>query len=596
MATRPLAIKRTLIGRPRASAELHETLLSKRLALPIFASDPLSSVAYATEAALVVLIGASAAAGHYVLPVSIAISAVLAIVVVSYMQTVRAYQTSGGAYVVARENLGKMPSLVAAAALLVDYILTVAVSVAAGVLALTSAAPSLAGHEVGLSLGFVVLLTIVNLRGVRESGVLFAVPTYAFVAVMFLLVGTGVGQCATGGCHQAHAPDPIAAGAGAVGLIVLLQAFASGASALTGVEAISNGVSAFRRPSGRNAARTLLAMGLIAIALFVGVSYLAVHMNAHPSQSVSVISEIARGVFPASSALSPLYYAVQALTFAILVLAANTSYQGFPRLAAVLARDRFFPRQFVNLGDRLVYSNGILVLAAIASLLIWVFHANVISLIHLYVLGVFTAFTLSQAGMVRYWARRKEPGWRRSAAINGIGAFATGAVTLLVIQAKFREGAWMVVDRRAVLLIAFFLVVNRHYRIVNRRLRSGTAAVKAAPHATNAVVLYVEWPRSGHEARRSGTRTRSRATAYHPVLGRGRAPLGDPRGRWWDLTGGGTRARAARGGRDDRPTRCSTTSGRCRAASRTSSRSSCRSCSSARRSSPPSHASGRRSP
>jgi len=539
MATRPVAIKRTLIGRPRASAELHETLLSKRLALPIFASDPLSSVAYATEAALVVLIGASATAGHYVLPVSIAIAAVLAIVVVSYMQTVRAYETSGGAYIVARENLGTMPSLLAAAALLVDYILTVAVSVAAGVLALTSAAPSLAGHEVGLSLGFIGLLTIVNLRGVRESGVLFAVPTYAFVAVMFLLVGTGVGQCATGGCHQAHAPDPIAAGAGAVGLIVLLQAFASGASALTGVEAISNGVGAFRLPSGRNAARTLLAMGLIAITLFVGVSYLAVHMNAHPSQSVSVISEIARGVFPASSTLSPLYYAVQALTFAILVLAANTSYQGFPRLAAVLARDRFFPRQFVNLGDRLVYSNGILVLAAIASLLIWVFHANVLSLIHLYVIGVFTAFTISQAGMVRYWARRKEPGWRRRAAINGVGMFATGAVTLLVIQAKFLAGAWMVVIAVPT-LIALFLVVNRHYGIVNRRLRSGTAAVKAAPHATNGVVLYVDgldpatklgaW--YAHEIA---------GTEYHPVWVQDGHRREDPRGRWWDVSGGGTR-------------------------------------------------------
>ena len=539
MATRPLAIKRTLIGRPRATGELHDTLLSKRLALPIFASDPLSSVAYATEAALVVLIGASATAGHYVLPVSIAIAAVLAIVVVSYMQTVRAYETSGGAYVVARENLGTMPSLVAAAALLVDYILTVAVSVAAGVLALTSAAHSLAGHEVELCLAFIVLLTVVNLRGVRESGVLFALPTYAFVAAMFLLVGTGVGQCATGGCHQAAAPNPIAAGAGTVGLFVLLQAFASGASALTGVEAISNGVNAFRRPTGKNAARTLLAMGLIAITLFLGVSYLAVHTNAHPSSSVSLISEIARAVFPAGSALSPMYFAVQALTFGILVLAANTSYQGFPRLAAVLARDRFFPRQFVNLGDRLVYSNGILVLAGIASLLIWLFHANVISLIHLYVIGVFTAFTLSQAGMVRYWARRKDPGWRRSALINGFGAFATGVVTLLVIQAKFMAGAWMVVIAVPT-LIAFFLVVHRHYRIVNRRLRSGTAAVKAAPHATNTVVLYVD-----------GLDPATRLAAwyaneiagrdYHPVWVEDGHRRPDPRGRWWEFSGGGTR-------------------------------------------------------
>ena len=519
---------------------MNETLLSKRLALPIFASDPLSSVAYATEAALVVLIGASAAAGHYVLPVSIAIAAVMAIVVLSYIQTVQAYQTSGGAYVVARENLGTMPSLVAAAALLVDYILTVAVSVAAGVLALTSAAPSLRGHEVTLCLAFIVLLTVANLRGVRESGALFALPTYAFVASMFVLVGTGVVRCATGDCPTVQAPHPIAAGAaGAVGVFVLLQAFASGAAALTGVEAISNGVNAFRPPPGRNAARTLLAMGLIAITLFIGVSYLAVHMHAHPSSSVSVVSEIARATFPAGSVTSPMYYAVQAFTFAILVLAANTSYQGFPRLAAVLARDRFFPRQFVNLGDRLVYSNGIVVLAGIASLLIWTFHANVISLIHLYVIGVFTAFTISQAGMVRYWLRNKEGHWRKSAVINGFGAFATGVVTLLVVQAKFTSGAWMVVIAIPT-LIGFFLVVNRHYRIVNRRLKSGTAAVKASPEPTNNVVLYVDeldpatklasW--YAHEIA---------GQSYHPVWVANGGSKPDPRGRWWDFTGGGTR-------------------------------------------------------
>jgi amino acid transporter len=518
---------------------MHDTLLSKRLALPIFASDPLSSVAYATEAALVVLITASASAGHYVLPVSIAIAAVMGVVVLSYVQTVQAYQTSGGAYVVARENLGTLPSLVAAAALLVDYILTVAVSVAAGVLALTSAAPSLRGHEVTLCLAFIVVLTLANLRGVRESGALFALPTYAFVALMFLLVGTGVGKCATGECPTVQAPHPIAAGAGAVGVFVLLQAFASGASALTGVEAISNGVNAFRRPAGRNAAKTLLAMGGIAITLFVGVSWLAVHMHAHPSTSVSVVSEIARATFPTGSVTSPMYYAVQAFTFAILVLAANTSYQGFPRLAAVLARDRFFPRQFVNLGDRLVYSNGIVVLAGIASLLIWAFHANVISLIHLYVIGVFTAFTLSQSGMVRYWYRSQGPGWRKSAVINGFGAFATGIVTLLVIQAKFTSGAWMVVIAIPV-LIGLFLVVNRHYRIVSRRLKSGTAAVKASPEPTNNVVLYVggldpatklgAW--YAHEIA---------GRSYHPVwVADGRSKQ-DPRGRWWDFTDGGTR-------------------------------------------------------
>jgi amino acid transporter len=485
------ALKRMLVGRPRATGEMEDTLLSKKLALPIFASDPLSSVAYATESGLVVLVAASAAAAHFILPISVAISALLAIVVLSYRQTVQAYQTSGGAYVVAKENLGTLPSLVGAAALLVDYVLTVAVSVAAGVLALTSVAPSLEAHKVAFSLAAVALVTLVNLRGVRESGIAFALPTYSFVAVMYIMVVVGVGKCAAGTCPQASVPHPIATGMGAVTIFVLLRAFASGASALTGVEAISNGVSAFKPPKGKNAAKTLVALGVIAISLFLGVSYLAVHMHARPSQTVSLISEISRATFPAGSSGSFLYYAVQATTFAILILAANTSYQGFPRLAAVLAQDRFFPRQFVNLGDRLVYSNGIVVLAGLASLLIWTFHANVISLIHLYVIGVFTAFTLSQAGMVRYWRRRKEPGWRRRVAINGVGAAATGIVALLVIETKFTAGAWMVTIAIPVLVVLFY-AVNRHYRTVGRRLRAGVAAVAAAPPATNQVVLYVE--------------------------------------------------------------------------------------------------------
>ena len=403
-------VKRALIGRPRSGAEMGETLLSKTLALPIFASDPLSSVAYATEAALVVLVGVSLSSAHLVLPVSIAIAVVLGIVVLSYTQTVKAYETSGGAYVVAKENLGTLPSLVAAAALLVDYVLTVSVSVAAGVLAITSAAPSLAAHKVGLCLLLIVLLTVVNLRGVRESGIAFALPTYSFVAVMYVMIATGLAKCATSGCPQAHVPDPITVGAaGSVGVLVVLRAFASGAAALTGVESISNGVGAFKPPQGRNAAQTLLIMGAMAISLFVGVSYLAVHMHALPSESVSVVSEIARATFPAGSAGAFVYYLVQGLTFAILVLAANTSYQGFPRLSAILARDRYFPRQFVNLGDRLVYSNGIIVLASIASLLIWAFKADVNALIHLYVIGVFTAFTLSQTGMVRYWSGGRRP-------------------------------------------------------------------------------------------------------------------------------------------------------------------------------------------
>jgi amino acid transporter len=528
----PVALKRTLIGQPRASGEMDDTLLSKKLALPVFASDPLSSVAYATEAAAVVLIAVSVSALDLVLPVSIAISALLAIVVLSYRQTVQAYQTSGGAYVVARDNLGTVSSLVAAAALLVDYVLTVAVSVTAGVLALTSAVSALEGHEVTLSLAFVALLTVANLRGVREAGILFAIPTYTFVAVMYVLVGTGVGKCWSGACPQAEVPDPLAAGIGAAGVLVLLRAFASGASALTGVEAVSNGVGAFKPPKGKNAAQTLTIMGAIAITLFLGVSYLAMKTGARPSESVSLLSEIARAVFPAGSTTSALYYLVQVATFAILVLAANTSYQGFPRLAAVLARDGYFARQFVNLGDRLVYSNGILVLAGLSALLIWAFHANVISLIHLYVIGVFTAFTLSQAGMVRHWLRGREVGRHRRALVNGLGALATGVVTLLVVQTKFAQGAWMVTVAIPVLVV-LFIVIHRHYRRVARRLRAGTAAVRAESHATNDVVVFVEALDSATAL--AAWYARQTAGGNFRAVYVKDPDKPDPRGNWWEI-------------------------------------------------------------
>jgi amino acid transporter len=424
MQERVERLKRVLVGRPMATGQMEDTLLSKFLALPVFASDPLSSVAYATEAALIVVIGASAAAAHLVLPVSAAIAVLLAIVVVSYMQTVHAYETSGGAYIVAKDNLGTLPSLVAAAALLTDYILTVAVSVAAGILAITSAAPSLHPYRVWLCIGCVVLLTVANLRGVREAGFLFALPTYGFVLSLYAVIGTGVAKCATSGCPHAVVSHPLPAGTGTVTLFVLLRAFASGSAALTGVESISNGVNAFKRPQSKNAAQTLAIMGVIAISLFIGVSWLAVKMHARPSHTTSVLSQVAHGVFPTGG----MYYVVQGLTLAVLILAANSSYQGFPRLAALLARDRFFPRQFVNLGDRLVYSNGIILVAGLASALIVIFAANVDSLLHLYVLGVFTAFTLSQYGMVRYWRRTRDRGWRWRATVNGMGA----ATTLVV--------------------------------------------------------------------------------------------------------------------------------------------------------------------
>jgi amino acid transporter len=483
--------KRLLIGRPRATRELEETLLSKTLALPIFSSDPISSVAYATEAALTVLVAQSLASRHLAFPISIAIAALLAIVVVSYSQGVRAYASSGGSYVFARENLGTMPALVAGAALLIDYVLTVAVSVAAGVFAITSAAPGLAPHQLALSLACVAILTVGNLRGVRESGLLFAFPTYGFIVMLYLTLGIGVAKCTVGACPVAHVPDPLPAGTGTIGLFVLLKAFSSGAVALTGVESISNGVTAFRRPQAQNAARTLFVMAGIAISFFLAVSWLAVQMDARPSSSASVLSQIARGAFPAGSPGSVGYYLVQAFTLAILVLAANTSYQGFPRLAALLSHDRFLPSQFVNLGDRLAYSNGILVLAGLATGLLIAFRANVNSLIHLYVIGVFTAFTLAQAGMVRHWHKTREKGWRWRAALNAIGAATTALVTVIVISTKFLDGAWMVILAMPVLIVAFY-GIRRHYRSVGTRLRAKARAVLASREVENDVVLYVE--------------------------------------------------------------------------------------------------------
>src|SRR5579884_3230055 len=473
------------------SGQLHETLLPKWLALPIFASDPLSSVAYATESALVVLIAASAASAHLVFPISIGIACLLGIVVLSYRQTVRVYETSGGAYVVARENLGTAPSLVAAAALLTDYVLTVAVSISAGIYAITSFTPSLTSHKVALSLACLALIVLANLRGVRESGLLFALPTYAFVTSILALVAVGLVEVATGHAHRAVVPHPLPVGAGAIGVFVLLRAFSSGSTALTGVEAIANGVNAFRHPQGKSAAATLAVLGGLAIAMFLGVSYLAVHVQARPSATDSVVSQIARAVFPSGSAAGFMYYAVQGTTLLILVLAANTSFQGFPRLSALLARDRFAPRQFSNLGDRLVFSNGMLVLAAAAAALLAIYKANTNSLIHLYVIGVFTAFTLSQAGMVRYWLRVRTPGWHGRLFVNTVGATATGLVTAIVIWTKFAEGAWLVTVAIPIIVVGM-LGVRRHYERVARRLRAGAAAVASAPVARNETLLVVE--------------------------------------------------------------------------------------------------------
>jgi amino acid transporter len=479
-----------------ATEDLHETLLSKALALPIFASDALSSVAYATEATLTVLVAASLASAGLVVPISVAIAALMAIVVISYRQTIAAYPTGGGAYVVARENLGAPAGLVAAASLLVDYVLTVAVSVVSGVLAVTSAIPALHPWRLGLSLACVGLITFANLRGVRESGRIFAAPTYLFIGSLGLTIVIGAVKLATGASLHATVPDPTATGAAAtVGLVVVLRAFASGCSALTGVEAISNGVTAFKHPQARNASRTLAIMGAIAIFLFMGVSILADRVHARPSTSVSVLSEIARAVYPAGGVASVGFYVVQAATFAVLVLAANTAFQGFPRLAAIVAQDDYLPRQFENLGDRLVYSNGMLVLAGAASLLILAFDASVDRLIQLYLVGVFTAFTLSQAGMVRrWWGLRSQATPAQTArrlAANGVGAVATGLVSVVVVATKFSEGAWMVIVAIPV-IVTGCIVIHRHYAWVTRRLFVERSRVRPKTGEPGPVVVAID--------------------------------------------------------------------------------------------------------
>jgi amino acid transporter len=470
------ALKRLVLGRPMSSGELEHTLLPKVIALPIFSSDALSSVAYATQEILLVLglVGISALA--HVAPIALAVGSLLAIVVISYRQTVRAYPSGGGAYIVAHENLGVLPGLLAASSLLIDYVLTVSVSVVAGVDAIVSASPRLHRFDVEIALLFVAFVAIANLRGVRESGTFFAIPTYGFILSMYVLIGTGFVRC-LGGCPLAESAHlPLKPEVSALSLFILLKAFAAGTTALTGVEAISNGVPAFRYPQSKNAATTLAVLGTISISMFLGISWLShlmqvryldeakyLALTGHAERSV--IAQIAFGVFHGG----PIFYFIQIMTAGILILAANTAFADFPRLASILARDRFMPRQFMNRGDRLVFSNGIIILATLASLLIAVFQANLNHLIQLYLVGVFISFTLSQSGMVVHWKRTRERGWRRSAIINGFGALMTAVVLTVVVITKFAGGAWIVVCAIPV-LITLMRSINKHYESVRNEL------------------------------------------------------------------------------------------------------------------------------
>jgi len=449
-----------------ASGELEHTLLPKVLALPVFSSDPLSSNAYATQEIMLVLGLVGTAALSYVIPIALAVALLLAIVVVSYRQTVRAYPSGGGAYIVAHENLGANSGLLAAAALLIDYVLTVSVSITAGVDAIVSAAPTLAAVKVPIAIGFVAFVTLMNLRGTKESGTLFAIPTYGFVLSIYALLATGLVKC-VGGC-------PLAESAGAhlepeqgITLFLILKAFSAGTTALTGVEAISNGVPAFRYPQSKNAATTLSMMGAMSISMFLGISWLANHTEVvYTEESArTVVAQIAQAVFGGGF----MFYVLQTMTAGILILAANTAYQDFPRLISILAQDRFMPRQFMNRGDRLVFSNGVVILALLASLLIVVFDANLNSLIQLYLVGVFISFTLSQSGMVVHWRRAPEPGSGRRMFINGFGAAVTGIVFFVVVTTKFLSGAWIVVAAIP-LLIQLMWSIHHHYDKVAKQL------------------------------------------------------------------------------------------------------------------------------
>ena len=475
-------LKRLFIGRKIASAKQEHQLLPKTLALPIFSSDALSSNAYATEEMMLVLTLAGAGALSLMLPIAGAIALLLAIVVLSYQQTVRAYPHGGGSYIVAKENLGTVPGLLAAAALLIDYVMTVAVSVTAGTYAVISAAPQADELRVVIAVSFVAFITLMNLRGVKEAGAVFAVPTYGFVVMVFITLVAGFVRC-LGGCPQAASANETLEVLHPIGLFLIARAFSSGATALTGVEAISNGVPAFRRPQAKNAGITLFLMGGISASMFLGITLLARGLGVRVSEALhgqqSVLAQIGETVYGGGWP----FLVLQVFTAGILILAANTAYQDFPRLSAILAADRFLPSQFRNRGDRLVFSNGVLVLAAAAILLVIAFDAELTRLIQLYVVGVFTAFTLSQFGMVRHWFTLRTAGWRRAAVVNAIGGTTTGIVLVVVTITKFTHGAWIVIVALPI-IIAGFLATHRHYERVGRLLRGRNLTGVLEPETT----------------------------------------------------------------------------------------------------------------
>src|SRR3954470_12316556 len=486
--------KRFFIGRPLANSESDHQRLPKTIALATFSSDAISLTAYATEEILFVIAvgGSSLALGlSKLIPIAIIVAVLLAIVSFSYRQTIFAYPSGGGSYIVSRENLGEMPSLVAGASLLVDYILTVAVSISSGVAAVISI-PSLRfleGERVLLCPGMVALVTVANLRGMKESGKMFAVPTYVYIVSLLGLVVYGLARSWFDHIDPvpfdpSHAAEVTKLTGGSLGLLVLLRGFSSGAVALTGVEAISDGVPAFQRPESKNAATTLTWMVTILGTLFLGVSLLAHHLHPFPSHEETVISQMGRAVFGGGA----FYWILQLSTCLILALAANTAYADFPRLSSIIAADGFLPRQFANRGDRLVFSNGVVFLACAASVLIIIFGGITTALIPLYAIGVFTSFTLSQSGMVRRHMRLKQPGWRYGVAVNGLGAVATLIVAIIVGVTKFTRGAWVPIVA-VPLIITLFKTIKNHYRGISSALLISPEDVPPPPARHTFVVL-----------------------------------------------------------------------------------------------------------
>lgn len=486
-------IKRFLVGKPIATEQQHQERLTRTTALAVFSSDALSSVAYATEAILTVLVLAGTHALGLALPIGGAIAALLAIVAFSYRQTIHSYPRGGGGYIVSRDNLGDTAGLIAAAALLIDYVLTVAVSISAGVAAITSLAstwgyPGLKYAAVEIALLCIALVTLANLRGVKESGAIFAVPTYTFVvSILGLIAFALIKDVIYGVSPVVHpVPPPVPEVGEALSLWLILRAFAAGCTALTGIEAISDGVQAFKPPEAKNAAATLTLMATLLISMFLGITWLAHLHQAVPNEITheTVVSQIARTVV----GTGPAYFGIQVATALILVLAANTAFADFPRLASFLSRDRFMPRQFASRGDRLVFSNGILALGFFSALLVVIFQANEIAMLPLYAVGVFISFTLSQAGMVRRQMRMREPGWERGALISAVGTLLTAIVLVILAITKFTHGAWIVLTLIPTLVL-IFQAIHQHYLRVAEQLSLSTAVKPPDLRRHTAIIL-----------------------------------------------------------------------------------------------------------